>query len=213
MGRLRSVAGIPDTLGGISGSSAVPRLTARQGKPNNAKFRELLLYVAKRSESDPDFGDTKLHKILFFAEFLAYGRTGKAITWQPFQKLEWGPAAKRLLPVRRKMEAAKEAATAERDHYGYVQRRMVALREPDLTEFSGPEIAIVDEVIEDLRGKNARDVSDLSHLFPGWQVARVGVEIPYEAVFLSSRPLTEEEKKYATELTPARAAAAPKRHL
>lgn len=191
----------------------MPRRTARHPKPDDAKFRELLLYVAKRSESDPDLGDTKLNKILFFAEFLAYGRTGKAITWQPFQKLEWGPAAKSLLPVRRRMEDAKEAATAERDHFGYRQRRLVALREPDLSAFSGAEIAIIDEVIEELRGQNAREVSDLSDRFPGWQVAQLGVEIPYEAVFLSSRPLAEHEKKFAIELAPTRGAAAPRRRL
>ncbi len=95
----------------------------KQPKPDDAKFRELLLYVAKKSESDEDFGDTKLHKILFLAR-----------------------------------------ATAERDHYGYVQHRMVTLREPDLREFSGTEIASIAEVVDDLRGRNARDVSDLPSL-------------------------------------------------
>jgi hypothetical protein len=90
---------------------------------------------------------------------------------------------------------------------------MVALREPDLSAFSGPEVAIVGQVSEELRGQDAGDVSDLSHRFPGWQVARLGVEIPYEAAFLSARPLTEEERNYASELSPTRGSGHSRRRL
>ena len=44
------------------------------------------------------------------------------------------------------MEELKPAcAEAERDYFGRKQRRIVALREPDLSEFTGAEIALVDE--------------------------------------------------------------------
>ena len=52
----------------------------RKIRPNDAKLRELILYVAERCENDPDFGALKLNKILFNADFIAYALTGKAIT-------------------------------------------------------------------------------------------------------------------------------------
>ena len=38
------------------------------------KFRELILYIAQESEGDPNFGATKLNKILFFCDFLGLPR-------------------------------------------------------------------------------------------------------------------------------------------
>jgi len=34
-----------------------------------ARLRELILYVARRLETDPSAGATKIHKVLFFADF------------------------------------------------------------------------------------------------------------------------------------------------
>lgn len=167
---------------------------------DEAKFREFVLYVASRSESDPDFGSTKLNKILFFAEFLAYGKLQRPITGAVFQKLNFGPAARRLLPVQEQLECDQAAAIQHRDRYGHRQERLVALREPDLSRFTGAEIAIIDDVLRELLEENAVSVSDLSHRFLGWQLARYGEEIPYETVFLSGRELTQAEKDYALEL-------------
>jgi hypothetical protein len=153
--------------------------------------------VARRCEADPAFGATKLNKILFFSDFLAYVRTGSSITGQPYQKLEWGPAPRRLLPVQKALFKADAAAMADRDHFGRKQTRLIALREPDLSEFSGVEVAIVDEVVALLSDQNARAASELSHRFLGWQLARIGDEIPYESALIEERPLTDAEKAHA----------------
>ena len=63
----------------------------------------------------------------------------------------------------------------------------MALREPDLSSFSGEEIAIADKVIRALWDLNASEVSDLSQ----------GEEIPYSTALLGSlRPLTPKEVDY-----------------
>jgi len=167
--------------------------------PNDRKFQELLLYVASRCEGDPTFGAVKLNKILFFADFLAYGKLGKAITGQAYQKLEHGPAPVRLIPLKREL-VPQAAVEQQRDYYGHVQTRLIALREADLSEFTGAEVAIIDAVIRDLWDQNATEVSDLSHKFLGWEVADVQEVIPYETVFLDSRPLTAKEEERAAEL-------------
>lgn len=162
--------------------------------PFNEKLRELALYVAAKSEDDPRFGATKLNKILFYSDFWAYGLFGKPITGAEYQRLENGPAPRAWLPLQRDMLKQKEAAVARRAHFGYQQERLVALREPKLEAFSGAEISIVDQVLEMLRDQNATQVSELSHQFQGWRLARHKETIPYATVFLEgSRPLTEAE--------------------
>ncbi len=170
---------------------------------DDKKLKEMMLYVAKQSEGDETFGRTKLNKILFYADFLAYAQTGNAISGHRYQKLDKGPAPRKLIPLREELE--REGACAEQDrlHYGRPQKRLIALREPDLTRFSGTEIAIVDEVIKALAKKNARGVSLLSHSFIGWEAAQLGEDIPYETVFAWRRPLTESEKRHGLQLEPS----------
>jgi hypothetical protein len=74
------------------------------------------------------------------------------------------------------------------------------LREPDLSSFSGTEIAIVEAVIRRLWGRSAAGVSDLSHRFIGWKAAADREVIPYETVFLDNSEPGEAEIEYAREL-------------
>jgi uncharacterized phage-associated protein len=165
--------------------------TAREDA--DRRLAELMLYIAARSEADSKFGATKLNKILFYADMAAYGKLGRPITGQDYQKLERGPAPKRLLPVQTKMEHRGDGAIQQRDYKGYVQKRLIALREPDLTGFSGEEIAIVDSVIRVLWGMNASEVSEMSHLETGWIAADLKEDIPYESVLVYTRTPTPRE--------------------
>ena len=68
---------------------------------DEAKFAELLLYVARRLDGDPAGGAVKLNKVLFYAEFAHVRAHGQPISGAEYEKLENGPAPRRLLPVRR----------------------------------------------------------------------------------------------------------------
>jgi len=164
------------------------------------KFRELLLYIARRSEDDPRFGATKLNKILFFADFTAFRRLGKAITGARYQKLPQGPAPRELLPLKAEMEHDCEIVEVERSYFGLVQRPIVARREPYLDRFSGPEIALVDEVLAQLRHLDARDVSELSHEFCGWQYTELRQDIPYDTALLTIGEPSANDFRIASEL-------------
>src|SRR3990170_6654722 len=72
------------------------------------KFKELVLYLSERSETDPNFGETKLNKLLYYIDFLAYRELGQPVTGARYQKLKWGPAATALLPIQQEMEAKGE---------------------------------------------------------------------------------------------------------
>jgi hypothetical protein len=68
------------------------------------KSRGLIVYIAHKTGDDPRFGDIKLNKVLYFADFRAYDELGQPITGARYQKLEWGPAPRALLPVRHELE-------------------------------------------------------------------------------------------------------------
>jgi hypothetical protein len=166
------------------------------------KLAELMLYIAQKSESSSNFGATKLNKILFFSELFAFGQTGKPITGSPYMKLEWGPAPRRMKPVQEKLIENGEAALQTRQHFGKTQKRLVALRDADLTGFTGDQISIVDSMIESFNNHSAKTVSLFSHEWIGWKIAAENEDIPLETVFLSDRVLTQEERDYAVELSP-----------
>jgi hypothetical protein len=170
---------------------------------NDAKLRELILYVADASLEDPDFGMTKLNKVLFNADFTAYGRTGQSITEQDYTKQRNGPTVRRMLPAINDLAQAGDAVIKQVDRYGYKQKRVIALREPDLSLFNAEEISLIDESINVMRDMNAVKVSDLSHEFPGWKLVDEGQRIPYESVFLSDEPPTDREMKRGWELSQA----------
>ena len=67
--------------------------------------------------------------------------------------------------------------------------------------FSGAEIAVVNDVIENVLPLTGRDMSELTHGLRGWRVARPQEEIiPYETVFLSDDAPTKADHERAKEL-------------
>lgn len=167
------------------------------------KFKELILHIATKCEDDRYYGATKLNKILFYSDFLAYAIFGRPITGADYFALPYGPAPRLLLPVTKQMSIDSEIAW--KIHYS--QQRFIALREPNYDEFSAKEIALVDRVIDVLRDADAESVSELSHLFLGWQAAmaegqRAGetVSIPYETVFVKNPEMDKYEEAYGLEL-------------
>lgn len=176
-----------------------PSLAGRRS-PSRDKFRELILYVARETEGDAKCGATKLNKILFYADFLAFRELGSSISGQAYQKLDFGPAPRGIVPAVEAMERGGECAWALRSYHGLELKKLIPLREPDLGEFTGEEVALVQRVLRQLEGLNATQVSDLSHEFAGWKAAEPGEDIPYETVFVGEpRPLTSEEHGWALE--------------
>lgn len=152
---------------------------------SSAKMKELILHIATECRDDETFGAIKLNKILFYSDFLAYAHFGQSITGQRYFKLPFGPAPRSLLPVQGEMERAGEISLASMERYTQTQKRIIPLREPNLSGFSAEELDLVGQVIEELRPLNATEASDFSHTFLGWELVEMRDDIPYETVFLS----------------------------
>lgn len=173
----------------------------RQWKEDERKFWELVLYICQRCATDPKFGATKLNKLLYFSDFLAYAQLGEPITGFEYRRLPNGPAPRRFTSVRDEMVKKRDLGFQTVPlSGGRTQYRAVNLRVPDLSVFTAEQISLVDQVIHELWNLDAEAVSDLSHRMMGWRVADLNEVIPYETVFISSEPLTETDVQRAREL-------------
>jgi hypothetical protein len=106
-----------------------------------------------------------------------------------------------MLPVQREMTESERCLVIEpRSLYGFRQDRPVSLRDPDLSGFSGEEIAIVDEWIDRLRPLSAKEVSLFSHNAVGWKMTTDGETIDPRSVFLSGSEPTPAEIARGQEL-------------
>jgi len=179
----------------------------RAAKFDERKFAELMLYIAAKCQEHDRFGGTKLNKILFYSDFLSYLSRGKPITGAVYQKLQYGPAPKHLLPVQEKLISSGDAAKQDVIKVGasYAEKRLIALRRPDLSLFDAEEIAIVDAVIEKLKDATATAVSDGSHEFPSWKLAALKEEIPYCAAYIPrDQPmLSQQDEAWARKVAQA----------
>lgn len=170
------------------------------GSDEDTKLAELTLYIAKKSEGDSTFGSTKLNKLLFFADFLAYLNWGKPITEQEYQCIERGPAPRRIVIVKEDLMRKGEATKRIDNYFGFPQEKFITLREPNLDNFTGNEIDLVNSIINQWWGITARQISDYSHNFIGWQNAEEGETIKYETALVSDRELSAEEMEYANKI-------------
>jgi hypothetical protein len=163
------------------------------------RLKELVVYIASKCQDDPAFGAVKLNKILFKADFRSHRLRGRPITGAPYFRLPAGPAPRNLVPVMRELHQDDSVRTQIRMVGGKEQKRPVALRLPKLDMFDGTDIAILDQVIEELWGKSATAVSEESHGVQ-WQTRANQDPIPYEAAYLSDAPVTAYERARAEEL-------------
>jgi hypothetical protein len=164
------------------------------------KFSELILYFAKKSENDPFFGSTKLNKMLFATDFLAYAYLGHPLTGATYQHLDRGPAPRELLPIREQLILENRLDMKEVDFFGKPQKRPVALVEPDYSIFTKEEKKICDYVLERFLSVGAGDTSEWSHRFLGWLNTSYKEEIPYYTAFIwRKEPISKSDMVWAQE--------------
>lgn len=156
-----------------------------------SKFLELILYVAAKSQNDPDFGKTRLYKALFYAEWNHYIATGRTITGHDYIKGPYGPMPHRGEETLNALEAQRLLAIQRQSRDGYPQQKPIALRDANLDLFTAQEIAIVDQVIEEQHGMTATGISHRSHEeILAWRVTGDSERLPFETSWVVDRPLT-----------------------
>jgi hypothetical protein len=161
------------------------------------RLGELILFICQKSEKDIYFGAVKLNKLLWYADFSAYFHLGELITGTEYWNLQEGPTPKRLVQVRSNLLSEKPPALAIQLNQfpNFVQHKPIQLRPPQLRDFRGDQLAIVEEVIRENWNLTATEISLKSHKEWGWKLTKRREIIRPETFVLSpeTEKLSEEE--------------------
>src|SRR5262245_61954489 len=92
------------------------------------KLEELIVFFAHESAGDTFFGSTKLNKLLFIADFLAYGYLGKSITGTTYIHQDHGPtpAPRQFMQARENLINQDRLEIVEELTYTGLRKRPVA---------------------------------------------------------------------------------------
>ena len=172
-------------------------------QPNDDKFKELILFICQRSEGDSPFGAIKLNKLLFFTDFLSYARSGRAVTWHEYRKLQNGPAPKRLRPLVDQLISEGRAVIVSRDYFNRTLKRLVAIKPADVSKFTSSDIALVTDLIQMFWGRDAASMSRIADRFVvQWNSLELLETIPYETALVRRGKRSEQAERIAKELGP-----------
>jgi transcriptional regulator with XRE-family HTH domain len=148
------------------------------------KFEEVLLYLTAKVGALPNVGETVLYKLLYFIDTDYYEQFGRSITGLSYVKQKFGPTPKQnqFRKVVESMTKADEIEIAQSDYFKHKQKKYLPHRMANLEVLSGAEVKHIDKEIERLAGKNAHELSELSHQDTPWLATKLGKEIDYQLV-------------------------------
>jgi hypothetical protein len=162
------------------------------------KFKSLVHYICWKCDDPSQLGSTKLNKILWYAETLAFLNFGVSMTGAKFVKRQFGPAPTAIMPILNELENEKVLLVREASFYGYSKKEFFSLAAPTVGSFFTPEqISIVDGVIDGVcKEHTAKSISSISH-DAIWEMAVVGEELPLFTVLAEQGEVTEEDVDWA----------------
>lgn len=163
------------------------------------RLKELILYIAKKLKGDPNFGRTKLAKIIYFSDMDSFRLHRRPVTGSAWIRMPYGPLPENYLPILDELKAEGRIVESEREYFDYTQKRIEALSETTAGLFDETELGVVDGVIQKFADWNAVGLSERSHGV-AWRLTKEGQYIPYEYALYSDEPLTEEELRHAQHL-------------
>ena len=158
-------------------------LNIRVTAENLAKFKQVLLYVLQEVGGKPNVGEAVLHKLLYFIDFDYYEKFEENLIGATYIKNYHGPTSVALNKILGDMREKKEVKLVKSEHFGYDQKKYLALKCPQLEVLSAREIKHIDDVLARLSDKNAKEMENYSHEDIPWKSAQNGEPLSYESVF------------------------------
>ena len=157
------------------------------------KLKALVHFICEKADDPSVLGSIKLNKVLWYSDVIYYMTTGRPITGETYVKRQHGPVPKHILRVIDELVKEGKIARGRVDHFGYLKNEYIALAPCNPDVFSGGEVAIIDEAFKHVCIDNtAKSISEETHGVI-WQLAEMGEEIPYHAVFASAMGEVDED--------------------
>ncbi len=161
--------------------NAGPRINVPQERIE--KFKQVFLYVLGKTAGKPNVGMTVLYKLLYFIDFDYYEKYGEQLMGLRYFKNHHGPSPRSFASVVRGMEKRGELEEVRSKYFTYDQRKYLPHASPDLSQLTGREIEMVDDVLARYGDKSAVELTRLSHMDPPWVAAKFGKDVEYELVY------------------------------
>ncbi len=159
------------------------KLQIRVTQKNLDKFKQVLLYVLNKAGAKPNFGETVLHKLLYFIDFDYYEKYEENLIGATYIKNYHGPTAVELGAILKEMQKQGEIEVVKSKYFTYSQKKYLPLKCPNLDMLSAREIEHIDNVLARLSDKNATEIENYSHGDIPWKSAQDGKPLSYESVF------------------------------
>ena len=152
-------------------------------KENATKFEQVLLYVVSKVGSRPNIGQTALYKLLYFIDFDYYEKNQAYLIGATYIKNTHGPSPVSFAKIARNLQRQGKLVEVSSEYFGYDQKKYLVTSEPEVSALTAQELKHIDDELERLATRSAKDLSDLSHIDTPWRVAKERHPLNYRHVF------------------------------
>lgn len=147
---------------------------------NVNKFKNVLLYMLGKVGAKPNVGETVIYKLLYFVDFDFYEKTGEALIGAAYIKNHYGPTPVSFAKIVETMKNDEQIDVLSGSYFKYKQRKYMPRVQPNLAILTAEELEHINEVLQRLGDKSAKELSDLSHRDTPWIATKIGHEIDYQ---------------------------------
>ncbi len=159
------------------------------------RARDSILYVAKECVRATRFGQVKLNKILWRADFESFSHRGVPVTGRKYQHLPQGPCLVEMVPLQRSMLESGLIRIDQIDlGSGFVEDRVVVQAVVKSELLNDDDYFYLDRSIQHYWDKTAREASDQSHGV-AWKITPDKKSIFYELSILSDEIPSQEQMR------------------
>jgi len=149
------------------------------------RLEALMLYIANETLTDNTVGKTRLAKLCFWSDFLHFKEHGTSISGARYFKLKEGPVAENFRNTWDRLLAEDVAVVRNIPSFHRDIERLIPREPTPANDFSATEIEVIQRTIRQSWGKTARQASDETHEFIGYDLAEMNQEIPIGTILLT----------------------------
>ena len=126
------------------------------------RLKNLMLFVL---ENTKEVWCTKMNKLLFYIDFLAYRENGMAISGLFYKAIDFGPVPERWNVVYSEFDEIHQKLRSVGDFVGSI---MTATKKANMALFSEAEIKVIEQVCTRFNNLSSNVLSRLSHEEQAW---------------------------------------------
>jgi uncharacterized phage-associated protein len=128
---------------------------------------------------------------------LHFLKEGKPLTGVDYLKQKFGPVARHLTAALSSLQSEGRLRISEEERFGLYKKSYVPLTKYEPKLLNSDEQTLILEVLEFVRGKSAKEISEISHTAP-WEMVELGEVIPYyTALRLVPDEIEDEDREWA----------------